>query len=469
MAEAHYLCVHCHYYQPPRGNPFTDEPLVEKDAAPYTNWNERVTAECYAPNAALGNFDLVSFNLGETLAAWLARYASGTYQRILEGDANHLARFGVGNAVAQGMHHTILPLARYEDKVTQVRWGKEVFAHRLGRPTQGLWLPEMAVDLETLEVLVDHGIEWTVLSEGQIIRSASGSGPFWLNLPGGKRIKVFVRDDYLSNDIAFNLGHFGGAGRWAREVLVARKREAGALTLIATDGETFGHHWRGEEQFLHWLLTYEARAVGYEVVTLNRYASLVTPVAEAEIRIKENTSWSCGHGLARWATGCTCTPGESTWKGALRRAMDNLRFEVDGVYLDFVKRLDGVDPYALRDGYIDVVVGTVAPEKFLAVRGIDLDGEAAASLMKLVEAQFYRQRMYSSCAFFFPELDAHATVYGIANGAFAIRLTREATGIDLSGHFRRDLSIATQRDVKKDRLIRGSDLYDTLIRELEGQ
>nr|MBN1229802.1 DUF3536 domain-containing protein [Anaerolineae bacterium] len=465
MVDPQYLAVHCHYYQPPRGNPFVDQPLVEEDAAPYKNWNERITAECYAPNAAINNFKSISFNLGETLAAWLDVNAPETYQKIVEAVGEHLERFSVGNAIAQGMHHTILPLSRYEDKVTQVAWGLAVFKHRFKHKPQGMWLPEMAVDEEVLCVLVDHGIEWTILSAGQVIDPPPGSGPFWVNLPGGRRIKIFVRDDHLSNDIAFNLGYFGGAGRWAREVLVPRKRDAGVLTLIATDGETFGHHWRGEEHFLHWLLTYEAHAAGYDVISLNRYAQQVQP--QHTVAIREFSSWSCGHGLSRWATGCDCTPGDSTWKAALRRAMENLRFEVDAAFLDFVEPIDDVDPYALRNAYIDVVLGLIKQEEFLKHFGVSLKEEKAEALLKLVIAQFHRQRMFSSCTYFFPELNGHATVYGIANAAYCIKLTREALGIDLAESFRRDLMIARQYDVKTGKLIVGGDLFDEVVEQLE--
>ncbi len=461
MAHANYLCVHCHFYQPPRGNPFNHEPLAEPDAAPFQNWNERITAECYTPNATIGNFDRISFNVGETLAKWLAANAPETYQRIIQADVNHREQYGMGNAIAQGMHHTILPLSRREDIVTQVQWGKRVFEYRFGRPTQGMWLPEMAVDSDTLEVLAEQGIEWTILTSSQVRGMLRGAGPYWINLPDGKRFKVFIRDEALSNDIAFNLGHFGGAGRWSREVLVPRRRDAGRLTLIATDGETFGHHWPGEEQFLHWLLKYEANAAGYEVTSLARYAEAVEPIGEVEL--VDNTAWSCNHGLARWATGCACTPGESRWKGAVRRALDNVRFELDAIYRDYVEEVGGVDPLALRNAYIDVVLGTVTPDKFLEAQGVVLGGDKAASLLKLVEAQFYRQRMYASCTFFFADLTALTTLYGIANAAYAVRLTKEATGIDCAGDFRRDLSIATERDERTGELITGADLYDEVV------
>src|SRR5690606_18164404 len=156
---------------------------------------------------------------------------------------------------------------------------------------------------------------------------------------------------------------FGGAGRWAREVLLPRRRSSGGLTLIATDGETFGHHWPGEEQFLYWLLKYEAEAAGYNVVTLGQYAHVTEP--KATVALNENTAWSCSHGVARWATGCDCTVGSSNWKGGLRRSMDNLRHELDAIYRDYVRRTAEVDPIALRDAYIDVVLGRVPASGFL--------------------------------------------------------------------------------------------------------
>ena len=465
MISSQYVCVHCHFYQPPRGNPFSDEPLVEPDAAPFKNWNERITAECYQPNADAGNFELVSFNLGETLAAWLADHAPDTYHKILDADQHNIERKNVGNAVAQPMHHTILPLSSREDKVTQVKWGKLAFQYRFGRAPTGIWLPEMAVDLETLDVLAEQGIEWTILSESQVTGKPAGAGPYWIRLPSGGRFKVFVRDEQLSNDMAFNLGRFGGAGRWAREVLIPRRRDAGALTLVATDGETFGHHWHGEDQFLHWLLDYEALAAGYKVTTLASYAAQYEP--ETEVGLHENTSWSCQHGLARWATGCDCTPGDSYWKGALRRAMDNLRTAVDDLYKDAVVKLAGVSPIGLRDAYIDVVLGKLPKEEFLNSQGVMLGGESAAQVLKMVEAQYYRQCMYASCVYFFPSLGSWSTRYGVYNAVYTTRLMAESTGTDLGPEFKRDLAIAIGQEAQTGARITGSDMFDEAVSTLE--
>jgi hypothetical protein len=454
MIKPNYLCVHGHFYQPPRGNPFVSTPLVEPDAAPYANWNERITAECYRPIAELGLFEKLSFNIGYTLLSWLEDHAPDVYKRILEGDLAHRRLYeDVGNAIAQPMLHTILPLDCRQDKITQVVWGKAAFERRFGRPSEGLWLPEMAVDLETLEVLAEQGIAWTILAASQVVGAEQGAGPYRVRLPGGGYIAIFVRDESLSNDIAFNLGNFGGAGRWARNVLIPYRRQAGQLTLIATDGETFGHHWPDEEQFLRWLLGYEAGAAGYRVITLGRYFHMVEPVGEVEI--VENSAWSCGHALGRWSRGCPCTPDDSWWKGGLRRALDNLRHELDDLYLAETARL-GVDAHALRNAYIGVILEEVAPQDFIRQQGIEVDDEHALRLLKLVQSQYHRLRMYSSCTFFFAKLDGLGPRYGIANAAYAVQLAEQATGLDLSSNFRHDLSVVV--DVNNG--LTGVDLYD---------
>ena len=460
-----HLAIHGHFYQPPRGNPLSGRPLIEPNAAPYENWNARITAECYEPNARLGNLDSISYNVGETLAAWLEEHAPETYARFLEADRNGLAAFGAGNAIAQPMHHTILPLDRYTDKMTQVRWGKTVFQHRFGRRTTGMWLPEMAVDYETLEVLATQEIEWTILSRSQIATETTDSGPFWVKLPSGKRMKVFVRDEALSNDIAFNLGNFGGAGRWAREVLLERTQSAGPLTLIATDGETFGHHWKGEELFLQWLLRYEAQAAGYQITTLPAYASQAQPAGEIEII--ENTAWSSSYGLARWVTGSADTAGDSSWKGAVRRALDNLRHVVDVIYRDETQRMNVSDPLALRDAFIKVVLGHTPPEAFLKEQEVDVSPDDQARLYRLVEAQYFRQRMYASCTFFYADIDDLSTRYGIASAAGVIRLIQDAVGDDLSSDFRTDLRLAHGTDKDTNTTITGRDIYDDIVSELQ--
>ncbi len=189
------VAIHGHFYQPPRENPFTGEVPAEQGAEPYHDYNAKITAESYRPNAFAGNFDRISFNIGPTLIGWLDRHDHETYRRIQEADRIHRQTCGVGNAIAQPAHHTILPLARRRDKITQIKWGMASFIHRFGRQPRGMWLPEMAVDLVTLEILSRRGLSFTILSEEQVQGEVRGdAGPYRVRLPGGGFFAVFVRD-----------------------------------------------------------------------------------------------------------------------------------------------------------------------------------------------------------------------------------------------------------------------------------
>jgi hypothetical protein len=450
-----FFSIHGHFYQPPREEPFTGQIPREAGAEPYHDFNEKITAECYQPNAAVSNFERISFDLGPTLAAWMSAHAADTYQRIVQSDRANVERFGLGNAVAQSAHHSILPLARRRDKITQVAWGIASFEFRFGRKPEGMWLPEMAVDYETLEALAGVGLSFTILSDDQVQGDTGGrAGPYRIRLSAGRSITVFVRDRFLSNQISFDMEHFPGARAWAAQALGAR---GPGLTLVATDGETFGHHHRGGVRFLQDLVGRDAPATGFQVTTLSKYLADHPP--QVEIEIREMTSWSCGHGVARWVTGCDCTPGDGRWKGALRRALDNLSGEMDLVYTTEAGAL-GVKPWTLRDAYIAVVLGQMDGRTFLAAQGLgDLPTPAAERILKLLRAEFHRQRMYASCAFFFEELTRFEPRYAIANAARAVQLVKEATGEDLSHGFRRDLSAACSPRAG----VTGADLYDAII------
>jgi hypothetical protein len=394
-----------------------------------------------------GNFDLVSFNIGGALSRWLEKHARKTYECIIAADQTSVNRWGQGNALAQPAHHTILPLNRTRDKTLQVRWGLISFQRRFGRPAAGMWLPEMAVDLETLQVVHDNGVKFTILSQAQVRGANEGAGPYWVKLPSGDRMAVYVRDDWHSNHLAFNVHMLGGAGRWARGTLGPLRRSYGRMLLLATEGETFGYHHPGEEHFLHWLLSYEAGAVGYEVTTLARDFEAHPPTQEIEIT--EFTAWNCPHGLARWSTGCDCTAGDTRWKGALRRALDNLASRLDDVYLDFMRDVS-VDPWPLREDYYGVYLGALTAQQFLRDRGLDqMTAPHTDRLLALLLAQFYRQRMYVSSSFFGDDLDRPEPRYAIANAVRAILLEAQATGADFTSALRRDLTLAVSNSSGK--------------------
>lgn len=453
------LCIHGHFYQPPREDPFTGEYRREPTAAPYTNWNDRITSECYAPNMSVGNFDRISFNLGGTLARWLEGYAQDTYGGIVSAARRHKDRIGQTNAVAQSVHHTILPLARGRDKRCQVRWGIASFQHRFGHMPVGMWLPEMAVDHETLEIVAGAGLQFVILSDEQVEGDrARGAGPYLVKLEGGRQIAVFVRDRWLSNHLSFQMPGPADARRWMNDAL--RGRRPGELALVATDGETFGHHHRQGVAVLQ-DLTQTNGHDAYEVTTLARILQESPPTSE--ILVRDNTAWSCSHHLGRWATGCGCTHGCGHWKGALRRALDNLSREIDEIYAGALLRRH-VAPWRLRDDYIHVLLGQIPAEQFLADHDLaGLSAEAQAQVVNLLEAQVHRQRMFVSCAFFFEELERLEPRYAIASAVQAMALIYYTTGDDLTRSFRRDLSIAISELSGRT----AADILDELLEEAE--
>jgi len=261
-----------------------------------------------------------------------------------------------------------------------------------------------------------------------------------VKLPSGERMVVYARDDWHSNELAFNIQSLGGAGRWARNTLTPLRKSYPRFLLIAADGETFGYHHLGEEHFLHWLLEFEANSVGFEVTTLGRDLRDHEPVGEIEIN--EYTAWSCWHGLNRWSNGCECTVGDSRWKPALRRAFDNLAAWVDEGYLEYTRELN-LDPWVLRTDYFRVWLGELSESEFLRDAGLTgLTAGKAKGLLSLLLAQFYRQRMYVSGTFFFEDLDRPEPRYGIANALRAILLEGEATGRSYVESFRQDLKLA---------------------------
>jgi alpha-amylase/alpha-mannosidase (GH57 family) len=430
---------------------------VEPQAAPYHDFNEKITAECYRPLAERGGFERVSYNLGPTLIGWLARHAPDVYQRVTEADRHHAAAIGVGNAIAQPVHHTILPLARRRDKVTQVRWGIASFRHRFGRQPRGMWLPEMAVDLDTLEVLSEEGLSFTLLSEQQVIGDLrAGSGPYRVRLPRGGYFAVFVRDRDLSDAIAFGLPQLGDARVWAAEALSGRSDR---LTLIAVDGETFGHHHRPGIDFLVDLLA--GGDGSYDVLALADHLRRHPPTIE--VGLDEGTSWSCWHGLARWDAGCDCTPGDSSWKPALRSALDLLADDIDAIYLHETRRVVE-QPWRLIDESIDVVLDRTDMRTLVGehAKKVLNDGRSRR-IGHLVKAQLHRQRMFTSCGWFFEDLDRFEPRYVLANAARAIQLCCQATGVDLGTVFRETLT-SVRSGVSG---ITGANLYDEIVARAE--
>ncbi|MBW3533751.1 MAG: DUF3536 domain-containing protein [Gemmatimonadetes bacterium] len=455
---AGYVCVHGHFYQPPRENPWLEAVERQPSAHPFHDWNQRITAECYAPNAAsrildgdgyiieiVNNYAWMSFNVGPTLLAWLEEKAPDIYAAILDADRESAERFGGhGSAIAQAYNHMILPLARERDRRTQVRWGVRDFRHRFGRDPEGMWLPETAVDVASLETLAAEGILFTILAPGQIdaIRPLEGDAASWrpfreeqdvgrayrVALPSGRDIAVFAYHGSLSRAVAFERLLSDGAA-FARRLLdgIGGQGDEAPLVHIATDGETYGHHHRHGDMALAYALRHIVQQKGVDVVNYGQYLELHPPTWEA--RIVEDTSWSCAHGVERWRSDCGCSGGRGEgwhqrWRGPLREALDGLRDDLAPRYeWEAAKLLR--DPWEARDRYIDVILDR-------SERSVDafLESEQSRSLdqgeriraLRLLELQRHAQLMYTSCGWFFDDLSGIETVQVLEYAGRAIHL-----------------------------------------------
>ncbi len=454
------LAVHGHFSQPQRGNPLTGEIGVEVGAAPYANWNERVAELSIRPNAEAGNFEHISFSFSPSLLNWLKEHAAPTYQTVIASD--RYTEANGGHALATSYHHTILPLARRRDKRTQIMWGIAAFESHFGRKPLGFWLPEMAVDTETLALLADAGIQYTVLARKQIseLSYGEGAGPFRVALPHERSVGVFVRDDGLSSDISFNIHNLGGAGRWTHQVLAPARKHVGPLVLLATAGETFGLHYAGEEQFLYWLVKHEAGSAGYQVVTLDDQFLKHPPTRQ--VRVEERSSWSDQQGLGNWATGTAGGGIDTTWKGGLRRALDNVTSELDRAYEDALRRYE-IDPWMVRDPYALVLLGEMTAEDFLEQFIPGLKQDEHEKLKVLLRAQELAQRMYNSYTFTTDRLDSEQPRYSIACAAAALALAERVSSRDLSERLLPDLEMVTSPASS----VSGADILRNVVEELK--
>jgi alpha-amylase/alpha-mannosidase (GH57 family) len=428
------FCIHGHFYQPPREDPLTGHIPQEPGAVPYQNWNERIHDHCYRPNALLGNFERISFNIGPTLMDWMDGFDPRTLAKIIEQDRWNLERNGVGNALSQSYNHTILPLATREDKITQVRWGIEDFKYRFGHQSEGMWLPETAVDMETLSILADNGIQFTILAPWQAdIANLDSTRPYRVDLPNNKHIVVFFYSQDLSTRISFDPGATVNADTFISQNLLPNYSDNGSqdpqLILVASDGELYGHHQPFRDKFLAYLLGGALKNYPVELT----YPSLWLrnfPVTQS-IKIVEPSSWSCQHGVMRWMGACGCTP-HGEWKTPLRLALKSIAGLVDEQYLAFAQRLIS-NPWELRHNYIQVVLGEMGLDELIASHSSkDLTEDEMTRLDLLLKAQYERQRMFTSCGWFFDDFDRIEPRNNVAYAAQAVWLTNQATGEDLS-------------------------------------
>lgn len=454
------LCVHAHFCQPPRENPFTGAVSLEPGAEPFDNHIARVHGECYKPNADLGNFGMISFDFCPALANCIETAFPATHQQIVDSAQHYERAFGVGNALAQPYYHCILPLQPYRDKVTQIAWGIADFRHRFGYRPQGMWLPEMAVDLETLVALEEQGITYTLLSPDQV-RWPNGDwvdagSAFYVRLPRNHRITVFLRNAQMSNRLSFdpNLAEDARAyADWCHSVVSSGP----GLHIIATEGETFGHHHQNRQYLLASLLRSEASRVGFGITTPGAY--LRSHAARDEVMVQENTTWTCAHGTSRWTIGCACTPGDQAWKARLHTAMDRLAGGINALYQAECRGIID-NPWALRDSYVNVLLGRIDTASLLQqFASHAIPTQATLCLSRLLDAQRYCLAMYTSHGWHFEDLNRFETRSNIGYAAMAIEQVKRATQVDLAPDFRDDLS--TVKSWITDET--GRDLFDYIV------
>ncbi len=461
------LAVHGHFYQPERRDPFSGEFPVQPAAAPYRDWNTRIDAECYRPNAESGNLRHVSYDLGPTLATWLAENDASTHRLFVESDvpAEWPADVGAeaGNAMAQGYHHAILPIASNLDRRTEIRWGVRDFELRFGRPPTGLWLPETAVDLPTLRILAGEGVRYTILAPWQAADPALDTRrPYRVDL-GGASIGVVFYDGPLSAAASFEADATRNADEFAHDRVLPRL--AGAwfqdgtrpVALIATDGELYGHHQKFRDLFLGHLVNPGPGEAdrGFDVTTLGRVLG-ETPLATLPAtQIVERTSWSCHHGVARWYAECP-DASDGRWKGPLRAALERLAAGIDMVCLGLAAEfMDETSFWRARDGYVDVIFGAEREDDF-ARRLLPLAStEQHRRFLQLMEAERWRLAMFASDGWFWGDPIRPETKQVLLCAAKAVRIADGAAETALEERLLDDLSLFTSPS----RRIDGASIY----------
>jgi alpha-amylase/alpha-mannosidase (GH57 family) len=477
-SSAHrYVCVHGHFYQPPRENPWLETVEVQDSAAPYHDWNDRIAAECYAPNGAsriqnkqneivriVNNYSRMSFNFGPTLLKWLQDKAPRTYRMILDADKTSAQRYsGHGSALAQVYNHMIMPLANRRDAITQIRWGIADFEHRFGRKPEGMWLAETAVSRVVLDLMAAEGIKFTILAPHQCARfrplaaqdkpgapglssetwvqtpnaTVDPTRPYTVKLDEGRSIAIFFYDGPSSRAIAFE-GLLNSGEAFGSRLLDGFHAPSPNATLrpelshVATDGESYGHHHRYGEMALSYAMHWIEHNDHANLTNYGEFLEKFPPDYEAEV--VEDTSWSCMHGIERWRSNCGCNGGKpgwnQLWRGPLRDALDFLR---DASAPLAEKLAEGLltDLWAARDGYIDIVLDRSTPSKdrFFARHATRvLTSEERVLVLELLELERHAQLMYTSCGWFFDEISGIETIQVIAYAGRVLQLAAKLFG-----------------------------------------
>ncbi|MBP5430351.1 MAG: DUF3536 domain-containing protein [Elusimicrobiaceae bacterium] len=462
-----YLCIHGHFYQPPRENAWLEEIELQESASPYHDWNARICAECYSPNTLArvlngkkelidltNNYAHISFNFGPTLLSWLEEKEPEVYRAIIEADVQSRAHFGGhGSAIAQCYNHMILPLANSHDKETQIKWGIYDFEKRFGRKPEALWLAETACNTETLEVLAANGMKFVILAPGQCLRVrkigerdwqdiGAGVDPkraYLCNLPSGQKITLFFYDGPISQGIAFSDTLSSGEKFASRLLSTYTNNDEPQLMHIATDGETYGHHQKFAEMALAYCLRTVQAKPDVRLTVYGEFLEKNPPQYEAQIR--ENSSWSCYHGVERWRADCGCNSGmhagwQQKWRGPLRQALDFIRDEMIHTYEE-VGGQYFKDVWQARNDYISIILDRSldAQHNFFLKYATEKAWNDRPTALMLLEMQRMAMLMYTSCGWFFDEVSGLETVQIMQYACRAMELNKALSGRDLEPKF----------------------------------
>jgi len=466
-----YVCVHGHFYQPPRENAWLEKIELQDTAYPFHDWNERVAYESYTPNAAsrilnssgiiediVNNYSQISFNFGPTLLSWMVKNIPETYEAIIKADEDSIRNFsGHGSAVAQSYNHLIMPLANARDIETQVKWGIYDFKARFNRNPEGMWLSETAVNTEVLESLARNDISYTILAPRQASKIRKIGASDWVdvqgevidprraylcNLPSGKFITLFFYDGQVSKDVAFNKLLDSGKNFANRllETLGDEKNNAPLFSHIATDGESYGHHHPYGDMALASCTNEISNGQKATLINYGAYLALHPP--SFEVQINEDSSWSCVHGIERWRSDCGChTGGDASWnqkwRTPLRVSLDWLRDRMIEIFEKEAGELFH-DPWDARNAYIKVVFNRRKKKinKFLATFGKELgDNGKRCKALRLMEMQRHAMLMYTSCGWFFNDVSGIETIQILQYACRAIQLAEYTSNVKLENEF----------------------------------
>jgi alpha-amylase/alpha-mannosidase (GH57 family) len=494
--ENKYICIHGHFYQPPRENAWLEVIEQQESAAPFHDWNERINFECYATNAVArildtdnkivniyNNYSRMSFNIGATLLSWMEVADPDTYKLIQKADKDSQKKYrGHGSAVAQAHSHLILPLANQNDKVTQVYWGLKDFESRFGRFPEGMWLAETAVNTESLEVLAAHGVSYTILAPRQAKafkrldvakwedvenENIETRRPYLCKLPSGKTINLFFYNGNISQGVAFE-GLLNSGKAFAQRLLNGfDNNDEPQLVNIATDGESYGHHHRLGEMALADCLNYIEEKSFAKLTNYAEYLEMFPPQYEAQIH--ENSSWSCVHGVERWRSDCGCNTGSGygkwhqRWRGPLRFALNWLRDQLIPVFEEEASKYVR-DPWAVRNEYIAVLLDRTEEniDKFMEQHASRLlTKREKVHLFRLLEMQRNAILMFSSCGWFFDEISGLETTQILQYACRAIHYAKQVADLDLEQEFTFRLS---QAPSNLPQFVDGGGVYDANVK-----